>query len=312
MPPESEVAILAPGVVREATLPRRWKRRGRFNDLSALDENELLGWAFGIRDASLPAAPLHYLAMTGSDPAGYCLYAYPVYLHARREQLILMAGPEFEPNEQEARELIASLREHFPEWRFERTDDAMWFIIADGDPELETTPLQKVLGENINDHLPRGRDAMAWIKALNELQMVLFDSKVNQERESAAQPPVNSLWFWGGGRLPDIRGSHWQRLVTNDPVALGIGRRMGIETCWLDVARSGAPGAPDIATGDSLWAYRNPDPSDEAASVLSAEQWSRLGRALQRREIGKLTLIEPGYGELTIDSGNRRSWLPWR
>lgn len=90
MPEETRIGILAPGVVRDS--PRRWRKRGAFRELPALDEAELLARAFGVEEADLALAPLHYLGISGSDPEGYCLFAYPVHLHARREQLILMAG----------------------------------------------------------------------------------------------------------------------------------------------------------------------------------------------------------------------------
>lgn len=308
MPADAQIAILAPGVVRESPLPKRWKKRGRFRELQGLDEGELLAHAFGIDDTRLATAPLHYLGMTGSDPGGYCLFAYPVHLHARREQLILMTGEEFELSDAEATDIIASLREYYPHWRLERTDDAMWFIITDETPDIETTPLQAVLGEDINDHLPRGGDAMEWTRILNELQMILFNTRVNLERETAGRPPVNSLWFWGGGRLPDIHVPRWRRLVTNDPVAMGIGRRAGMETRWLERP----PGDEAVVTeGDTLWVHAGPGASEDGP-VVPARHWDALREALKRGDIERLVLIDPGHGELTIEARHTRSWLPWR
>ncbi|MGA8259232.1 MAG: hypothetical protein WB783_03365 [Arenicellales bacterium] len=308
----SEIGVLAPGVVRESPLPAHWKKRGRFLDLVDLDGDALLARAFGI-EGTLPApAPLHYLGATGREPRGYCLFAYPVYLHARREQLILMAGREFEPTEAESRVLVARLQEHFPDWRVERTADGMWFVMVDADPQLETSALRDVLGENINDHLPSGPDAMEWHRILNEVQMLLFDSEVNCEREAAGSPALNSLWFWGGGRLPDVTISRWNRVVSNDPVALGIGRRAGIDTRQMtepsfDVQVPDGESPPQRA----LWVW---SPGVEKASppVFAAHHWGSLEAMLRRGTVNQLTLIEPGYGELRIDSGGTRPWWrPW-
>ncbi|HSH42858.1 MAG TPA: hypothetical protein VK973_12110, partial [Arenicellales bacterium] len=296
---------LAPNAVREARLPRRWLKRGRFRGLAAMEETALLAHAFGIDPSALAAAPLHYLGMTGSDPQGYCLFAWPVYLHARREQLVLMTGEEFEPDEQEAEEILVLLGEYYPHWRLERTADGMWFIITDETPDLQTTPLETVLGENINDHLPRGADAMHWLRAMNELQMILFDSEVNRRREAEGRPPVNSLWFWGGGRLPDVRVEQGRRLVTNDPVALGVGRRAGMETRWLD----DAPEDADISEPGTLWVQAG---GGQRASAPAAKQWDALAEAMRRGDIERLVLIDPGHGELVIESRHTRSWLPWR
>jgi len=307
----SRVAILAPNIVRDSPLPKRWHKRGGFDALPSLDETTLLARAFGIDPGGLAAAPLHYLAMTGEEPAGYCLFAYPVHLHARREQLILMTGEEFELGEGEAAALIDALREYYPHWRLERTGDAMWFIITDDDPDIETTPLQDVLGEDINDHLPRGGDAMEWVKTLNELQMILFDAQVNRDREAAGQPPVNSLWIWGGGHLPRIDAGRWRRVATDDPVALGIARRAGLETEWLEGTPAARGGEDALAEPGTLWVCSGAG-RDGDAPLVSAAQWQALRAALKEGELDELVLIDPGHGELTIASKHTRSWLPWR
>lgn len=308
---ESRITILAPRVVSDARLPRRVRKRARFRALPATDDTGLLAHVFGIAAPGLPAAPLHYLGMTGSDPEGYCLFAYPVHLHARREQLILMSGADFELGEAEAAALMESLREYYPQWRLERTGDGMWFILTDETPDIETTPLNAVLGEDINDHLPRGGDAMEWLKIMNELQMILFNTSVNQEREATGRPPLNSLWFWGGGRLPDIRVPGWRRLATDNPVALGVGRRAGMETRWLEQAPA-AEGASAITGADTLWIYSGAGSVAAGEPVVSGVQWQALLDALRRGDVDRLVLVEPGHGELTIEARDTRSWLPWR
>jgi hypothetical protein len=47
-----------------------------------------------------------------------------------------------------------------------------------------------------------------WRHAINEAQMVLHAHPVNQARQAAGQPVVNSLWPWGGGRLPAATHRH--------------------------------------------------------------------------------------------------------
>lgn len=308
MPGGSCIGILAPGVVRESPLPRRWRKRGVFRELPELGEAELLARAFGVEDSDLALAPLHYLGMTGSDPGGYCLFAYPVHLHARREQLILMSGEDFEVSEDEASDLIALIQEYYPQWRLERTSDAMWFIITGETPDIETTALSTVLGQNINDHLPRGADAMAWLSTLNELQMILFESKTNRERDAAGRPPVNSLWFWGGGRLPEIRVEGWRRVATNDPVALGIGRQAGMATTWLGATPAAEA---ELTEAGTLWVYSGAGGAGRSGFPTGAH-WDALGGALRRGDIDRLQLIDPGHGALTIETRHTRSWLPWR
>lgn len=313
MPPATEIGILAPGVIQGSALPRRFRRRGRFIHLAEREGTDLLAYALGVAPEALAAAPLHYLAMTGTEPAGYCLFAYPVHLHARREQLILMTGDEFDVTEPEAESLIVALQAYYPEWRFERTRDGMWFIIVDETPDLATTPLERVLGENINEYLPRGADAMRWLSVMNEMQMILFDAPVNEQREAAGRPVLNSLWLWGGGRLPTLGAPRWRRIVTDDPVTFGAARQAGIEGRWLEGAVAEENLAdPELAAAGTLWVCGRTGPRDAAGPVVAAGQWRVLRDALRHRRIDALTLIEPGYGELRIEAGNRNWWWPWR
>lgn len=184
----------------------------------------------------------------------------------------------------------------------------MWFIITGETPDIETTALRTVMGQDINDHLPRGADAMAWLSTLNELQMILFDSKTNRDREAAGRPPINSLWLWGGGRLPEIRVEGWRRVATNDPVALGIGRRAGLATSWLGESPDAEA---DMTEAGTLWVYAGAGAAG-GAGFPSEAQWDAWAQALRRGDIERLQLIDPGYGELNIESRHTRSWLPWR
>jgi hypothetical protein len=59
------------------------------------------------------------------------------------------------------------------------------------------------LGGDMLAFLPEGNEARRWRSLANEAQVILHNHPRNQARLSAGLPPVNSLWFWGGGRLPD-------------------------------------------------------------------------------------------------------------
>ena len=37
---------------------------------------------------------------------------------------------------------------------------------------------------------------------LNEVQVLLHQHPLNAARQTRGLPPVNSVWFWGAGRLP--------------------------------------------------------------------------------------------------------------
>lgn len=83
---------------------------------------------------------------------------------------------------------------------------------------------EEALGTDLSDALVesgRGTDAAVrrWRALLNEAQVVLHNHPWNARRAAAGKPPVNSLWFWGGGMLPDrVATTHAQ--VASDDVLL--------------------------------------------------------------------------------------------
>ena len=67
---------------------------------------------------------------------------------------------------------------------------------------------------------PSGADGRAiarrWRALLSEAQVVLHNHPWNAQRAAPGKPPINSLWFWGGGVLPDSRRSDAHARVAAD------------------------------------------------------------------------------------------------
>lgn len=86
----------------------------------------------------------------------------------------------------------------------------------------------EVAGKDINHHLPTGKDAKPWHAALNEIQMLLHEHPVNEAREARGEPPVNSVWLWGMGKLPEEAEATYRGVTADDPVALGLAKVAGL------------------------------------------------------------------------------------
>jgi hypothetical protein len=69
-------------------------------------------------------------------------------------------------------------------------------------PIPDFAPPSEALGADVFAFLPAGHDGRRWRALANEAQVVLHNHPRNAERVDAGLPPVNSLWFWGGGVLP--------------------------------------------------------------------------------------------------------------
>jgi hypothetical protein len=79
-----------------------------------------------------------------------------------------------------------------------------WYLMLPREARLpEFSPPEDALGDDLESHLPPGDAGRRWRRLLNEAQVILHNHPLNAERIARGKPPVNSLWFWGGGVLPD-------------------------------------------------------------------------------------------------------------
>src|SRR3546814_1648462 len=73
-----------------------------------------------------------------------------------------------------------------------------------------------------------GSEGRRWRVLLGEAQVVLHNHPRNARRAEQGRPPVNSLWFWGGGVLPDAVGSAHAAFHSGDEIALALADAAGI------------------------------------------------------------------------------------
>ncbi|MDH3761646.1 MAG: hypothetical protein OEU50_11745 [Gammaproteobacteria bacterium] len=90
-----------------------------------------------------------------------------------------------------------------------------------------------VLGKPANPYIEQSRQHLQWYKLLNEMQMFLHAHDLNRDRERRGRLAINSLWFWGGGRVPDNVDSRlaW---YCDDPVLSRFATSLGLTTASLE------------------------------------------------------------------------------
>jgi hypothetical protein len=138
---------------------------------------------------------------------------------------------------------------------------------------------------------------------LTEIQMLLHSHPVNAAREARGEPAVNSLWFWGAGRLPGKTQSRWKSVTGEEPLALGLARLAG----------AAAHGLPASA---SAWLEQPPHDGrhlvilDPVAEALERDWFAPLAAALRAGRIGMLSLHVPdaGFSVETVRGDLRRFW----
>lgn len=98
-----------------------------------------------------------------------------------------------------------------------------WYLRLPRESKLPDFPApDQALGEDVFDHMPDGPLARRWRTLLSEAQVLLHNHPHNDARARAGLVPVNSLWFWGGGMLPDSAASDSLSVFSDDPVLHGL------------------------------------------------------------------------------------------
>ena len=101
------------------------------------------------------------------------------------------------------------------------------------------------LGADLFDHLAEGSEGRRWRVLLGEAQVVLHNHPRNAQRAEQGRQPVNSLWFWGAGMLPDAVETMHGALHSGDESALALADA-------ADIARP-LPARLDIESRDAVF-----------------------------------------------------------
>jgi hypothetical protein len=295
----------------------RWQSRG----VSGFEPTlfHLFGYA-AEPDADLPTAAICRLAEGGSPDDGWWLRADPVHLHADQRSLIMVAHEKLNLSGAEAAELQRTVAEAFVDqgWQWELPVPNRWYVRLPQPPRIRTHCLAATLGQDILARLPVGEDATFWHRYLNEVQMLLHAHPINQTRVEGGQLAVNSVWFWGGGRLPPVAQAPWTQLRSDHFPACALARYAGIEHAPLPagggIELGGASAMhSELVVLDEL--YRPARLSDpyawlDALSGLEQRWFAPLLTALRRGAFGALTLVTDDGRVCSARSAELRRW--WR
>lgn len=297
--------------------------RGNCMLTPASDMESWLCETFGVaRQQDYPSAAFSALG-DGLDAGSGCwLHADPVHLGVERDQLILTEASAFPLAREEADALIVTLNQHFaPDGlNFVASLPQRWYLRLEHAPALTTHGLYQAAGNNIHALLPAGPDAMRWRALLNEVQMLLFEHPVNVAREARGIAPVNSIWPWGAGILPQSSPHcSFEGVWGNDPLVRGLARAGSIAddrlpenaATWLKHLHPGN----HLAVLDSLLplaCYGDAHAWRDQLAWLEQHWFAPLKQAVQGGHI-TLTLHAPTpAGTLACTASRSGLWKLWR
>ena len=196
--PPADWELLPPG---DAMLTRRVKQAGPTWVVQEKRGRKVFSrglWAPAERIARLRAA----VEAERADPA---------YARADMTTARLLACGELGLSAAEAQALIQPLRPLFGDAGFpiDAPVPQRWYLRCPPGAQLPAfSAPAEVLGDDLGRHLPTAAQGRRWRSLFNEAQILLHQHPLNAERVRRGQLPVNALWFWGGGTLPEwVRGA---------------------------------------------------------------------------------------------------------
>lgn len=159
-----------------------------------------------------PVAALTRQTDVGDVESSAWLRADPAWVQPDINGVRLLAcGDPLQLTQDDVDALLPALRPLFDDAGFpiDAPVPSRWYLRLPREIKLpDFAEPAEALGADLFDYLPQEKEgatgaARRWRTLLSEAQVVLHNHPWNTQRAAAGKPPVNSLWFWGGGVFPD-------------------------------------------------------------------------------------------------------------
>lgn len=244
----------------------------------------------------LPVAALTRELLAHDAGDALWLAADPAWAQPDINGARLMACGHLQLDHAEAEALAAPLREVFDE-------AGMQLLVSSADhwhvrlPEGTAVPAfatpEQAMGEDLTPYLPAGAEGRRWRVLFNDLQVMLHQNPLNRARQARRLPPVNTLWLWGGGCLPQQVHSTLRGVVGDDLVLRALAERAGIPCLARSLEHARAAGAG--------WLL---DLQEVPAAELESQWWPVLSPWLATTPV----ILDFADGERRL----HRPWHRWR
>lgn len=234
----------------------------------------------------------------------FWMRADPVHLRIEQNHILLADSQAFKISAEESQQLAQTINQSLddPDIHLLALQPSRWYLRCREVPKFETYTLSDVTCRNINDYLPKSTEGVMWNKVFNEIQMILHENPINQKREALEELPINSVWFWGGGVMPQKKiESVYSHVWCNNDFARVLASHS--DTLWDKVPISGREFLQKITNGthlvilDSLYGkakYRDAYGWRETLKEMEQEWFSPLYNALTDKTLNQIDLVAPG------------------
>ncbi len=290
--------LVIPGLLASRARPASLEllaARGRRRRSSPQRLERWLQQAFGL-EGRLAAGALSVLGAGGAPGDAVWARADPVHMQVMRDHVVMAPAAAFPLARGDADTLCQAVNAHFAgALELRAIDPSRWCARLESELDVGDEPPLEMAGREATQ---RAGDAL-----LTEIQMLLHSHPVNAAREARGEPAVNSLWFWGAGRLPGRAQGRWKSVASEEPLALGLAR-LASATARALPASAGAWLEQAQQDGRHLVIL------DPVLEALERDWFAPLAAALRAGRIGMLSLHVPdaGFSVETVRGDLRRFW----
>lgn len=230
-------------------------------------------------------AALRMWGQTSDRPTHWIAAADPVHLEAHLDHLRLHALRRRGVEGSQLRTIVDYLQARLaPESPFGFARLGSYSYVSSTTPiPTASLPAYVVDGEKPNDFIPGGEGAARYRNLQSEIEMALHDHDVNRFRETQGQPPVNSLWIWGGGVAPQQETRPQPPLFSDDALLTGY---------WYSATAVAEPWRSiDDCIEQSVAGFVAETPEFEDGVELLEESLTALRKALRCKRLSRLILL---------------------
>ena len=176
----------------------------------------------------------------------------------------------------------------------------------------QCTPPHDVVGQSIEDVLPRGEDSQYLISLIKASQPVLENHEVNNKRKKAGKNIANLIWPWGQGKAPEmplfkdmfgVSGS----IISAVDLLKGIGKYAGLNvidvpgaTGYLDTNFSGKAQYALDSLKERDFVLVHVEAPDEAGHMGNIEAKIKAISDFDEKVVGGMLNELGGFGDYKI------------
>ncbi len=244
------------------------------------------------------------------DPSADLLRSDPVHLHADPNKVLVYGPAQLALSGPEADDLLGSLQQEFPELGWQRgVEPGRWYVQRPAEVTGIAPSAQWLNGRSLTPFMPLAAAHRVWRRWLNDLQMILHEHPLNQQRARAGRPTVNGVWWFGAGTPAPAAASSFTQMIGNDVLLAGLARHIA---CGWHV--NATPEQALTSRSETLMVVGEAFGAATAEPLISLAEFEadwlpKLLRALRRRRLTTLTFMTAAHrAHLTW----LPSWQTWR